>query len=350
MASVQEMIIGHSDVLIDLYKEKFSQRLAAKEFEKRTGISFSHNSVRAAWIEMGLYQPVTKPTVEQDSEDTELPIEKLIELRIEATRRKIAKGKRHHKTINMSSEPFGIFLLGDPHVDNEGCDWALLHEHVQTVQQYEGVYASCVGDIQDHWIGRLGRLYANSSVTAADGWRLSKWLFNSLDWLAIVGGNHDSWSHAAGMDPYSLLTELCGVLCYAPDELKIRFIFPDEDGLEDIYWILRHDFPGRSFYHPTHGPHKKGMLDGRVHLLTGGHIHSWGELKTEHNYGRVCTAIRVRGYKRNDTYAREKGFEEQQHGAACLIVIDPKAKDPARIQIYWDIKRGCEMLKALRAT
>ena len=58
-------------------------------------------------------------------------------------------------------------------------------------------------------------------MTASDGWRLSEWFLSSMQWVAIVGGNHDAWAHGPGVDPMQWLTDKCGVLCYAQDEIRI---------------------------------------------------------------------------------------------------------------------------------
>lgn len=286
--------------------------------------------------------------VEPLPEDSDLPIETLIEQRRAAAARKVAGFAKHTRTITLESAPIGLLILGDPHVDNEGCDWSKLLEHVDAVRDVPGIYAACVGDMQDNWIGRLGRLYAHASVTASDGWRLSEWLFDELPWLAVVGGNHDAWSHAPGSDPLHWLTQRCGVPCYAPDEIRITLRWRDRPDLEPVVWLLRHDFKGRSWYHPTHGPNKEAMLDGRVHLLTAGHIHQWGALTTEQRHERVTHALRVRGYKRCDEHAKALGFPEQQHGEAVLVVIDPHATGPGRLTPFWDVQKGADYLTWLR--
>lgn len=282
-------------------------------------------------------------------EDAEQPIEELIQARIRAGERKIARGRKHRRELTLPAEPVGILVLGDPHVDNDGCDWGTLHHHIELAAEAEGVLTACVGDMQDNWIGRLARLYSHSSIDAADGWRLSRWLLSAVQWVAIVGGNHDAWAHGPGVDPLQWLTRECGVQCYAPDELRITLRWKGRPELEPVIWLLRHDFKGRSWYHPTHGPNKEAMLDGRVHLLTAGHIHQWGALQTEHRHGRVAHAVRVRGYKRNDDHARALGFPEQTHGEAVLVVIDPEREGPGRIQLHWDIEHGLDYLAWLRA-
>jgi hypothetical protein len=329
--------------------EGFGRIHCTKKLIKLSGRQCSTGSMQT--IFKNLDSLATKPLDIQLVDDTiedEIPIEELIENRILASKRKNAKTKQHKKTLMLPAEPFGIMVFGDPHVDNDGCDWSQLCEHVKLAQSTEGILASCVGDMQDNWIGRLGRLYSESSVTASDGWRLSEWFLKSMQWIAIVGGNHDAWANGPGVDPMQLLSKKTGVMCYAPDEIRIILQWKDEPDLDPIVWIIRHDFKGRSWYHPTHGPHKEAMLDGKCHLLTAGHIHQWGQLTTEQRHGRVTHAVRVRGYKRSDSFAMAKGFFEQDFGETALVVIDPKMEGPGRIKIFWDLKDGCDYLTFLR--
>lgn len=284
-----------------------------------------------------------------------LSIEELIQSRIRAFKRKKIKTDIHRRTLHMPAEPLAIMLFGDPHLDNEGCDWEALMDHIDCVRETEGVLAACVGDMTDNWIGRLQRMYADSSCMASDGWRLSAWFLDSssdgagMTWVAVCGGNHDQWSHAPGTDPLKWISKEAKVRCYAPDEIYITLKWQDHPELEPVRWVLRHDFKGRSFYHPTHGGNKAGMISYPLaNILTAGHIHNWGELTQEMPNGRICKSVRVGSYKKADSYAREKGFLENQYGEGCLIVIDPFKTGPGRITIHWDVRKGCDYLTHLR--
>lgn len=284
-----------------------------------------------------------------EEEEYQIPIEDLIQQRIDATQRKIRKfGKTHFRTVKLPAEPIGIVIFGDPHVDSEACDWYLLHHHVKLCQQTEGVLAVSVGDQLDSWIGRLGKEYSKASILASDGWRLTEWLFKSLQWLCIIGGNHDLWNDANGFSPIKYVTEHCGVRFYAPDELKINIEWQKRPDLEDINLYFRHFFKGNSFYHSTHAANKESIWDGKANLLAAGHIHNWGYLMTEMRHGRISHAISVKGYKSVDGYAKSKGFNIQEHGSACFAVIDPFADEPARIKIFWDVEDGCNYLSYIR--
>tara|TARA_R100001443_G_scaffold14286_6_gene24207 strand:+ start:2243 stop:3346 length:1104 start_codon:yes stop_codon:yes gene_type:complete len=353
-----ELIANHLARIHELRETGLGRVRIAQILESELGRAVSEWGVQRVInrLEPQLHPPpeAAPPPVpiEEDnppSPDDDEPIEDWIQRRVEVSRRKIAKSNRTTRHLVLPPEPIGIAVLGDPHVDNDGCDWGQLYEHVQLLQDTPGVLAACVGDMQDNWIGRLGRLYSESSATASDGWRASRWLLESLQWIALVGGNHDAWAHGPGIDPLRWLTKECGVTCYDSDHLRIHLSWSNRPDLEPLVWILRHDFGGRSWYHPTHGPHKEAMLDGRCHLLTAGHIHQWGVLTTEQRHGRVTHAVRVRGYKRADSYAKAKGFYEQAHGAACFVVIDPRADEPGRIRLFWDIEVGCEYLCWLRS-
>ena len=338
----------HGERIRDLRGEGYGRMRIAGLLSEELGVEIRPHWVEQVFKWLKIYRepvPISEPN--PPTEDA-FDIEGWIAGRVKASQKKRLKFSRSVRTLTLPAQPIGIAVLGDPHVDNDGCDWALLYEHVQLLRETDGAVAACVGDMQDNWVGRLATLYSNSSTTASDGWHASRWLLDQLQWIALVGGNHDAWAHGPGVDPLGWLTRECGGQCYDTDELRITLEWAGRPDLEPIVWILRHDFGGRSWYHPTHGPHKEAMLDGRAHLLTAGHIHQWGELTTEQRHGRVTRALRVRGYKRSDEYAKAKGFFEQRHGAACFVVIDPCADEPSRLRVFWDLKVGCEYLGWLR--
>lgn len=280
-------------------------------------------------------------------DDGTQPIAELINDRLKASARKLAAREKHSRKITLSAEPIGFFVMGDPHLDNEGCDWSTLVEHIKLIKASEGILAVNVGDVTDNWVGRLMAKYKDSSCRASDGWRLSEWLFSQFTWLAVCAGNHDQWATNT-IDPLQLLCKSTKVLCYAPDEIRLNLSWKNRPDLEPIIWVLRHDFKGRSWFHSTHGPNKRAMMDN-CHILTAGHLHSWGSLSTEQRHGRITHSIRVRGYKKSDSYAMAKDFVQQEYGESCLIVVDPLATGPGRITVFWDLVKGCDYLKMLRS-
>tara|TARA_Y100000588_G_scaffold81218_1_gene85357 strand:+ start:3169 stop:4251 length:1083 start_codon:yes stop_codon:yes gene_type:complete len=350
----EELAKEESSRLRRLSAEGLGRRRIARQIAEQTGRGCTSGVVGNALGLLGIHKPRTSSRVyvlePSPPEDHQATIEELLEDRKKAYRRKANKAKFHERTLQLSPEPFGILLHGDPHLDDDGCDFEAVVKYLELAQQTEGMFGATVGDALNLWIGRLAKKYADSSLLASDGWRLTEWFINShsAGFLAFVFGNHDSWAAGQGVDPMSELCKKTGVIVHAPDEIRITFTWKGRPELEPIIWILRHDFSGRSYFHPTHGPHKEAIFDGRAHILTAGHIHQWGELTTEQRHGRVSTALRVRGYKRCDEYAKQKGFYEQEHGYACVIVIDPESTGPGRIKVFWDIEQGCDYLTFIR--
>lgn len=351
-----DLVAHQAERIKELRSAGHGRRAVAAAIQKETGARCTAGAVKVALTKLNLptgLQAVHSPVPIADvsnvnPEDGEQPIEELIDQRIKASQRKRARSSVHTRTLELPAEPFGVMVFGDPHVDNEGCDWDALLTHVKLVQETEGCMAACVGDVQDNWIGRLQRLYSKGSIRASDGWRLSEWLLDAMQWLALCGGNHDAWAHGPGTDPLKWISKQAKVMCYAPDEIRMTLKWKGRPDLEPLVWLMRHDFRGRSWFHPTHGPHKEAMLDGKCHILTAGHIHQWGQLSTEQRHDRVTHAVRVRGYKRDDEHARACGFFEQSHGESCFVVIDPTRPEPGRTSIFWDLERGCDYLTMLR--
>lgn len=282
--------------------------------------------------------------------DAEESIEDLLQRRLAETERKLRRERARHKVCRMPAEPFALAFFGDPHLDDPGCRWKLLMQDVEAARK-PGVWSISVGDHQNHWVGRLAAKYASQGTTASEGWRLAKWFLGNgpetanLRWLVAVGGNHDAWSHSAGIDPY---VELCrdSVRYYDDAEVRLRLTFGED--LEPLILLVRHDFPGRSWFHASHGPAKAAILDHEADVLAAGHLHSWAILQQEVSGGRTPVALRLRGYKSGDHYAREKGFLEQEYGHGAMLVIDPKAAGPSRIAVFWDMAKGAEYLQMLR--
>jgi len=210
-----------------------------------------------------------------------------------------------------------------------------------------------VGDHQNHWIGaRLSKLYSKQPTTASEGWKLVEWLLcdSGVDWLAVISGNHDHWATGAGgVDHYFKITRSPSVRYYDEHELRIRFVF--EDGDDPMTFVVRHDFRGRSQYSPVHGGTRATLWDPDIDLAVAGHTHEWGEHRRELPgvRDRCPMSIRVRGYKHDDAFAREKGFHSGRFGQSCLVIIDPTSSGPGRMTVAWDLDRGLAILEAMRS-
>ena len=239
--------------------------------------------------------------------------------------------------------PIGILVFGDPHIDNDGTDIAALERDLDVITRDNGIFGINLGDLTDNWIGRLARLYANSSTTAADGVRLMEWMLTGRHWLAVIAGNHDMWQ---GSDLISWMLRNTGT-AFSPHGIRLQLNFPKGD---PIRIHARHDFKGHSMYNPTHGHVRETREGYRDHILLAGHRHiDHYQILPSKAAGFPSHLARVSGYKVVDDYAAEGGFHELRLGPSVCFVIDPENPNPVeRIKPFWDALRAERYLRFLR--
>lgn len=238
--------------------------------------------------------------------------------------------------------PVAITHFGDPHIDDDGCDIISLERDMKVCRKTEGMFAANLGDLQNNWIGRLARLWANQTTSSNQAWKLVEWMVTYVDWLYIVSGNHDLWTGSG--DPVKwMMKSQSGV--YEPHGARLNLVFPNA---KNVRINARHDFSGHSMWNPAHGPMKAVQGGWRDHVLTCGHKHVsfvGGPLK-DPSSGTLSWAIKCAGYKVHDSYAAEKGLPDQNAFPACVTVIDPDyADDDTRlITVIPNVEEGAEFL------
>ncbi len=247
-------------------------------------------------------------------------------------------------TIPAGNKAIAIVHFGDPHVDDNGCDFGLLKHYVELVQQAgNGVWAGNVGDTTNNWVGRLVKLYANQNNTFVEGIALSQWLIHSMPWAYFCLGNHDHWSD--GSIILKLLMKDSRIICQSDHEARLQFKF--NNGV-NFNMEVRHNHKGHSMYNPAHGARKSLMFDPWADLAVSGHTHEHALHVGETPDSRHRWALKVGSFKKMDSYAAEKGFHENKHGSAAVTVIDPYAPECDRVSVFWDVERGLNYLKMLR--
>ena len=146
--------------------------------------------------------------------EDDIPIDEVIDhLHSRFKKRKANRDAKKWIPIEMKSdEPIGLLWMGDPHIDDNYCDWDNLREHLRIINEYDGVYGCNLGDYQNNWVGRLGRLYGEQDTSHKTAWKLVEWLINEMNPLILIGGNHDMWSGAGDplkwmRSPHSILED-----------------------------------------------------------------------------------------------------------------------------------------------
>jgi len=271
---------------------------------------------------------------------------------IEWRKRQFAQKQKYKESAKLRevkvrvNGPIGIVHFGDPHVDDDGTDIALLEGHMDIVNATEGMFGANLGDLQNNWIGRLARLWADQGTSAKQAWQLTEWMCHKVNWLYLIGGNHDAWSGSG--DPLKWIMAQSNT-AFDYSGTRLNLVFPNGKG---VRVNARHDFSGHSMWNPAHGPMKAVQGGWRDHILTCGHKHVsfvGGPLKDPMS-GLLTWAIRCAGYKTYDRYAEEKGLPDQNAFPACVTIINPiyADDDPRLVTVIPDVETGADYLTFLR--
>lgn len=255
-------------------------------------------------------------------------------------RKKNKESKKWIKIKMKSDDPIGLLWFGDPHIDDNHCDWDNLRSHLSILRENSNIYGCSLGDHQNNWIGRLGRLYGEQDTSHKTAWKLVEWLIQEMNPMILIGGNHDMWSGAG--DPLKWMTKPHTIR--EDWEARIALVFPNG---RECRIHAAHDMPGHSQWNALHAQNKMARFKSNAHLYISGHRHNWAlsqiELVEEET---TAWLARARGYKFHDTYAFVKGFEQQNFGQAILQVIDPHNPNPVSWnQCFADPHDGAKYLQ-----
>lgn len=287
--------------------------------------------------------------VEPGHHEEEEPFDDLLARRLKAfERKKAARQNNHLINIKINLEgPIGICVLGDPHVDDDGCDLGAILEHADILNNTPGMFAANIGDTTNNWVGRLGRLYGQQGTTESEAWRMAEWFMGLFNWLYLIGGNHDVWSGTG--DPLKYIMRLHGSKAVQKDHgCRLNLIHPN--GAETRV-NSRHDFHGHSQWNNAHGPMKAVRQGWRDHIAVCGHKHSTGiGVLKDPASGLISHAARVATFKRVDRYADELGLMDEMVSPSMTFIIDPSEPDdsPGRVVPFHCPKKAAAFLTYLR--
>lgn len=279
------------------------------------------------------------------------PIDKLIARRSDLYQRtKAYRDAATWQQIHVKeNKPFGLALIGDPHLDDDGCAWGELLDDIQTMKETDGLYAINIGDTTNNWVGRLARLFGGQETSQTSARQLAEWFLvkAGIRWAAVLLGNHDLWNEGG-----DIIRRMCS---RSPVEIpvhewqaKLEFVFPNGTTCRGNF---AHDFKGRSIYSTTQGPLREAIWTQHegAHLYVAGHIHYGGLQQVELPGGQTPWLVRVRGYKDFDSHALVNGFHEGKRFRSVMAIIDPNAPEHERVTIFGNLAQGAKVLAAMRA-
>jgi hypothetical protein len=276
---------------------------------------------------------------------SDLPIEEIIDMQARRFERRMehSNAKRWRKFAVPIDGPYALMLVGDPHVDDNGCNWPLLRAHCELAANTEGVYAVNIGDSTNNWTGRLARLWAEQDTSSSTARRMADWLLNTsgMPWFLWLHGNHDMWDGPVGASWFE--AKKPHFVSMEDWQAKVTLVSPN--GHELRLWAA-HNFKGNSIWNNMHGLERAAQMQDWAHLYVAGHHHDVGLRQGENPHRNFCYWLaRARGYKFIDHYSELHGFGHHQHGASVLAVIDPAADKPNAVQCFLDPFEGVEFLK-----
>lgn len=264
------------------------------------------------------------------------------EYRLKADR---AAAEKWMRVTVTDKRPIGIMWFGDPHLGTS-TKWDRLERDVALCATTPGLYGANIGDVTNNWVGGLMRLAAEEDISRKSERRLARWFLTEagITWLVWLMGNHDEWNEQADI---LRLMDIHNRVPMFDWSAKFELVFPNKVAVR-IH--AAHDFPGHSMWNNTHGASRAPrMLGDRADLYVCGHKHTWGIQHSEMPGAGICpVAIRTRGYKAGDHYAKRLGFPEDQNGESVLTIIDPTAGPAGRVLAFADAVQGAKVLRALR--
>ena len=330
---------------------------AKQEAAKRLKINDStlHTRLRGGAMYYGLTLPAsvaTKPEAAEiqfpDFPDEDISVEQIIELQTQRfTKRQTSHEAHTWFPIKIrDNKPIGLCWFGDPHLDDNGCNWPVLRHHVELCKVTDGLYGANVGDTTNNWTGRLVRLYANQDTSVKTARRLAEWfmLDSGVRWLIWLLGNHDQWG-----DGSAILAQMAKrhgthkLICH---DWEARFTLKFPNGWEPKIYTA-HNFKGNSIWNPMHGPMREGQLGEDANLYVCGDKHTAAKFSFENAArGHFQHFMRVRGFKFMDDFARRLGLKEQSDGCSGISIFDP---DNQSITTFLDIEEGAKFLTMKRS-
>jgi hypothetical protein len=277
----------------------------------------------------------------------DLPIEELVARRKAEfeRKRKFADSRKLIPIKVKSDKPIGILIFGDPHLDDPGTDLGAIERDMNLIRDTDGLYGASIGDIQNNWVGKLARLYANQETTAGQSWQLVEWFINTVGekWLFLVSGNHDHWS--GNGDPLRWIQRLAPG-AHGDHEVRIELQFPNG---AKVRIAARHDWPGNSMWNPTHGQLRAATMVVHDDIVVSGHKHTGGyqQIRIPASQ-RLAHLVQMGSYKLFDVYAEERAFPNRHISPSVVAIIKPRASELGIVRIEHDVEAAAHYLTWLR--
>lgn len=268
------------------------------------------------------------------------------------TAKYITKARMKPAAFVVRPEPFGVAVMGDPHLSNKGCNMVELERDIELLRATQ-TRAIQVGDVLDNfWAAgpKLAGKEADNYMTRDEALSVAEWFVaeSGVKWDGHILGNHDLWLGPTGVNL------LAGWVANAKSRLfdwNGRFIY--NWGSDQHVLAVSHDFKGHSKYNPLHGPGNMALFDGTADTYVAGHKHNHADMKVPNGYReKTYQLVRVRGYKDRDSYSEGRpqfAPLDTMEGRSALIAINPLSETmDGRQRVFMDLAEGIEWVEFLK--
>ena len=237
-----------------------------------------------------------------------------------------------------SDEPFGLVIVGDPHLGTH-CNIPLLRRDVDIMSSTPGVGCVNIGDTTNNWGGRLIQLYAEEDISRSTERKLAHWFLKEAEipWLVWLHGNHDTMHSEFSTYLKAINVKQVPMLDW---QAQFKLVFPSATIKVDA----SHHHKGTSIYNKLQGQKRASLWGEEADIYCAGHHHTWALAQEEDSSGRVINLARCRGYKWHDEFGHRHGFTEENYGSSIIFVIDPTAPPNVRVKPFGDLAEGAEFL------
>ncbi len=236
----------------------------------------------------------------------------------------------NHVEIRLPDGVNALNLIPDLHVGAGFTHYKRIEQETDVILGTPNSYIVYLGDLTEgfHWNPAQSRMIEQTPEQLKYVRSLFKYVADAGRLLAVVGGDHDTWSEKMGAGLYDGFAET-----YGAHYLRGMSYLTLYMGEQEYNITLAHKLPGNSIYNNTHPQMRAANRHGGAygsHMIASAHNHKKGySTDTVKGFGnqRIDAHYAALGpYKSQDDYSMKHGWAEQQakemYGASFILLPD----------------------------
>lgn len=215
--------------------------------------------------------------------------------------------------------PIVLAIFSDTHWGNNKTDYRQLVKDTEVVRDCPYCYTMTAGDYSENWIGKLGWIAREQSMTKDEEITLVEWWFKQLagSLIAVCSGNHDNRTIVLSGYDHIRETIKGELLLYDQDQI----LFTLDHGGNEIRFKIRHRDQYKSILNPFHGAMRDiERGDANWDVYVSGHDHRMTAFGDYLHHDKPRKVVRLGTYKMDDRYGKAIGFAKS-YGTGCAALV-----------------------------